>query len=154
VKLDAPVDVTITAVADPSGLVRDIALLHRRKGEANFQRIDLPRPEIGEAVTLTLPAVTAEEAAPDVEGLVGALIEVAVVGYDARGWEVYAGPAPARPLEVPVGYILPVPWYAQWWVWGIVGGVAVTAVTTTSAIIVTRFWPKPDTVNAPYEVGR
>lgn len=153
VPLDEPVVVTLTAAGDPLGLVKQVAVLHRRKGEAEFSRLELDRPPVGEAIEVALPAVPSLEALPDGEGLTGALLEVAVVGYDVRGWEVYAGPAPSRPLEVPVGYTEPVPWYGHWWVWAIVGGAAVTTVATGGAIAVARLWPKPETISADFAVG-
>ena len=93
---------------------------------------------------------TTDKAEADEEGTPGALLQLAALGYDSRGWEVFRGPEPERPLEVPVGFSPPGPWYTRWWFWGLVVGGA-TAVGTT-VLVAAVLWPPPALMPVRYEV--
>lgn len=150
VPFDQPIEVTLDRAADPLALVTRVQVLHRVKGSADWQQIDLAAPAIGGRQRVALPAVAADQAVAEADGTRGALLELAAIGYSDAGWEVVRSPAPDRPHELPVGFDVPGPWYAQWWLWGLVGGGL--AAVATGATVAWLLWPLPEQINATYRV--
>jgi len=150
VPFDEPIEVTLRRDADPLALVTRVVVRHRVKGSADWKLLELMVPPIGSAQRIFLPAVDAAQAVAEADGTRGALLELAVVGYNEAGWEVVRSPAPERPLELPIGFDVPGPWYAQWWLWGLVGGGL--AALATGATVAWLLWPLPEQINATYRV--
>lgn len=143
-RLDEPIGVTVVRHADVDGHVRRVAVWHRDKGQRDWQRVEAALT--GDQVTVQVPARSSQGAAIDELGRPGVLVEVALVGVDARGSQVLLAPGPADPLEVPVGYDAPPPWYMNPWMWtgAVVAGV-VFAGAATAALVVANV--PPDTVS-------
>jgi tetratricopeptide (TPR) repeat protein len=150
--LDRPLRVTVERAADPSALVARVELWHRRKGALEWQKADVVVPEVGATSLVELPPVSSDDAVVDESGEAGVLLEVALVAYDARGWEVFRNPEPTHPRVMPVGFDDPGPWYTQWWLWGGAGAVAAITVATVSGVILALNFPKPDSIDGRYRV--
>ncbi|MFH1812522.1 MAG: hypothetical protein ABIJ09_27565 [Pseudomonadota bacterium] len=149
---DRPVLCRVERRSDPLAAMTHAAVLHRLQGQVDYQTLELELPPPGQRLDVTLPAVPGAAAVVDSHGIPGAILEIAVVARDARGWEIYRGPDPERPLQIPVGFSESREWYTQWWLWGLIGG-GVAAVTT-GAIVAVLLWPLPDRIPASYEVVR
>jgi hypothetical protein len=119
-------------------------VLYRIKGEAEYQRVDLGAPEVGSSITQSLDAIASQRIQADSDGQQQGSLELAMVAYNAQGWELYRGPTPEAPLEIPVTVEPPGPWYTQWWTWTLLGGAAVSTLTALTLTVV--FWPKPNMV--------
>lgn len=148
VRLGQPIPVTLKTKADPFLLLANVELLYRVKGEAQYKRLRLKAPK--KPVVVLLEPVPEDVLLADAEGALGTILELAVVGYNQDGWEVYRGPTPTKPAQVAVGFDNTGPWYSQWWIWGLVG--AGVAALTTAAVSTYILWPLPDDVPATYEV--
>jgi hypothetical protein len=142
-RLDEPIAVTVVRHADIDAHVRSVSVWHRDKGQTEWQRIDAALS--ADQVTLQVPARRSQGAAVDDSGRPGVLVEVALVGVDVRGSQVLLAPGPGDPLEVPVGYDAPPPWYMNPWMWtgAVVTGV-VLAGAATAALVVANV--PPDTI--------
>jgi len=149
VPLDREIPVIVRTITDPVGHVKRLELLHRVKGTAEYQRVPIAFPPPGSRVDVTLPEVPAEEAGEVREGKEGTFVELAVVGYDENGWEVYRGPTPQAPQQLAVGFGSRGPWYTQWWAYGLIAS-AVTAIAT--AVVIGVVFVEPENANADYEV--
>ena len=66
------------------------------------------------------------------------VVELHLVGYDARGNEVLRWASPESPREIALS--LPTPWYQKWWVWAL-AGTAVAAGTATGVYFAARGLP-------------
>lgn len=148
-----PVTMTLERPADPTGLFARAEVLVRLKGEDEYRTLAVELPPVGGASTVELGTWEESAGITDETGQVGLIVEVALHAYDEHGWEVFRRPAPERPLEVPVGFDAPGPWYTQWWVWAL-GGAATAAVTASVATVSSAgvaaylLWPEPATVPA------
>jgi len=136
---DEPIEVGLTSRANPLELVRRLQLCHRVKGpRASYACVDVDSLVPDQQRRVVLPAVPASAAAEvdaEAEGE-PLLLQLALIGFDGQGNEVYRGPSRARPKEVMVGVEVPGPWYTSPWLWGAVGAVVLAAgVTTTIAVI-------------------
>jgi hypothetical protein len=147
--LDQPIDVVVARAADPLGAVQRIEVWYRLKGKADFERVPVATIGIGERATVQLPGVPAAQAQVDEDGVAKAIVEIAVVAFDAAGWEIARTPDPSSPREVPVGFDAPGPWYTRWWLWGIAGGTVVLVGGATAALLLQ---PPPATVPFSYRV--
>ncbi len=137
VAFDQPVVLTLMRRHDPDGLLQDIVVRYRVQGadDDRFASIRLAAPDDGARTEVALPAVGPAEANVEEGGLSGAVVEVAVSAYDRRGWEVKRAPGPDRPLEIPVGFDAPGPWYTSWWaITGAMVGVAVFVAASTAGL--------------------
>ncbi len=148
-----PVTIAVERPADPTGLFRRAEVLFRLKGEDTFRALPVALPPVGGASAVELGTFQETDGVTDESGQLGLIVEVAVVAYDEHGWEVFHRPTPDRPLEVPVGFDAPGPWYTRWWVWAL-GGAATAVVTATVATVSSAgvaayvLWPAPETVPA------
>ena len=157
VRFDAPVVLELTRVADPLQQLTHMTLHHRVKGSPTFAAMEIQLPSVGQPMQVQLPAVGEDEGFEDETGSTGAIVEVAVTAQNDRRWQVYRGPDPSRPQEIPVGFDAPGPWYTQWWLWALAGGVASTGAAITAASGATTvaaivLWPAPEEVPIHVEV--
>lgn len=150
-RLDDPIVVDVERRADADHLVRRVSLWHRNKGAATWLHEDADFS--GDSVSLALPARGADVATVDDDGRPGVIVEVALIGTDARGSQVLVSPSPEHPLEVPVGFDAPPPWYANPWMWtGVAVASVVVAGASTAAIVIANL--PPDSVAASSTVTR
>ena len=153
-QFDQPIRLKVTKTSDPQNLIDDAQLYYRLKGELEFNVLHVDWPNDGSNMLLVeLPSIPSQSAAQTQDGVPHAIIQVALSGHNALQWEVFEGPIKARPLEIPVGYDPPQPWYSQWWVWSVSGSLVAFAVTSMAAGAGVYFlWPAPETVPLTVEV--
>jgi len=150
IAFDEPIEVTLVCTTNARDLVARWQLCHRLKsGREPYSCSGLTDPGVGRSTSL-LPAVpdsAGEESRQD--EVPGAILQLAVAGFDAEGNEVYRGPTRRRPLELPVGTEVSGPWYTNFWLWGAVGALTVaTSVVAISAAVLMQ----PDTAQIRVEV--
>lgn len=150
-----PVPVKLTLLADPAGLAGKLLFRHRRAGVEKYSSISV-HLKPGKQVSFYLPPGTWT-----VKGL--APIEWYAKLLDGHGGLLLSKGAADHPLSVQVVAkkkivlssvgssgppaasakpVEPAPaWYKRWWVWAIVGGVALAAGGTAAAVYLTRGSP-------------
>lgn len=142
-----PARVPVSLEADPAGLVAELALHYRPAGRGAYSTVRAPRT----AREIAVPAAFLQ----NLRG--GAAVEYYVAALDAREGELASAGSAAEPfvLQVaPAPAEAPAPpraataWYGRWWVWTIVGGVALGA--AGGAYLLTRDAPyNPTPVEIP-----
>jgi len=150
VPLDREIPVLVRTKADPSRHVKRLELLYRVKGDAEYQRLPIAFPPPGSQVDVDLPAVSSKRARETREGKEGAFLQLALVGYDENDWEVYRGPAPSAPQELPVGFGAAGPWYTSWWAYGLLA--SSVAAVAAGMLVWAAVKPPDDPVTTSYEV--
>jgi hypothetical protein len=152
-RLDEDVIVNVLRRADVDAIVKRVSLWHRDKGALSWSHVDAEVSAGRSAIALVLPARSSDAAVVDELGRPGVIVELALVGVDAHGSQVLLSPAPAHPLELPVGYDAPPPWYTSPWMWtGAVVTSIVVAGATTAAVLVAN--QPPDVVAVSSTVRR
>lgn len=146
---EQPVRITVHRQADALDLIKRIKVLYRVEGEAEHQLIEVAVPAVDERVRAKLDAIAVSRGGTDRDGKPRAIMEIALVGYSVEGWEVFRAPSPEDPRRLPVSPEPPGPWYTQWWVWTVAGGVVLSAVTTGLLIAVLQ---QPDELPAQFEL--
>lgn len=143
---DESLPVTMNCRSNALGLVKRWSLCHRLKGTKTpyrcqeFAAQDLAKPQL-----FDLPAVprAAEQGQGDAE--TGVLLQVALLGYDSHGNEVFRGPGKARPLEARLGGERPQLWYQNPLVLG-AGAVASLALVASTITIIILAQPRTASV--------
>jgi hypothetical protein len=137
-----PVPIDIEVVADPAAVLSRAAIEVRRKGEPDYQLVDLELAPPGKYRRVELPALGSSR--PEV-------LELHVRAFDVRGNEVLRWGSADEPRELPLGYSPPAPWYRRWWVWAIAG--ATVAVGTGVTVYALGAEPS-DLVDADFDIDR
>jgi hypothetical protein len=139
-KVGDPVPLDLEVVADPKAFLKAATVFVRTRGDATWRAADLV--VTGRSKRVVLPPVTATKPVS---------LELYVRGYDEKGNEVLAWADSAKPREIPLRYDPPTPWYRQWWVITIAGGVLIGS---TAAIVYVATREPPDTVGGGLTVNR
>lgn len=151
-RLDEEVVVDVVRRADVDAIVKHISLWHRDKGALAWSRIEADVKERAR-ISLVLPARRSDAVVVDELGRPGVIVELALVGTDDHGSQVLLAPSPAHPLELPVGYDAPPPWYTNPWMWtGVALASVVVAGATTAAVVIAN--QPPDVVAVSSTVSR
>jgi len=117
-----PVPLDVEVVADPKRFLSRATVFVRSRGEPAWRAADLALAGAAEH-HLVLPPVDARQPVS---------LELYLRAYDDHGNEVLSWADPARPREIPLGYVAPVPWYRRGWFYAAVG----TAVAVTVGVTV------------------
>jgi len=122
---DLPIDLEI--LADPGNYLVGARVFYRWVGDANYlsRKVALGAPQ--QRVRVLLPAPMLEKSA---------ILELYVVAEDAAENQVLLWRDAGHPLQLPLRYDPPRPWFTQWWVLAAVGAVAAGA--TTAVLIATH----------------
>lgn len=141
------IEVSSLCTANALDLMQSWELCFRIKGQGKDYICQPAAPSAEENTAKhLLPAIPAT-AATDSEQQV--ILQLAVLGYDSDGNEVYQGPSKSRPQEVVVGVEVPGPWYSNYWLWGAVAASAAAAVAGGVALY---FVLRPNTVSISGEL--
>jgi hypothetical protein len=127
-----PIDLEV--VADPHKFLKRAQLHWRLKGSPNYELVDVDLPEVGGTHHIELPPVAAASSRDEV-------IELYLVGYDARRNEVYQWGSETHPREISVSYEQREAWYTEWWIWAIAG--TVVAAGASAAVFAATREPGP-----------
>lgn len=153
VPLDHQIEIELECLVDNLQLIRRAEVLYRLQGNLEYGRVEVSPPTQGSTVEVRLPPVASAEVAQDADGVRGTMLELALVGYDERGWEVYRGPHPDRPQVVAVGFDAQGPWHTRWYTWALIGGGVLSAAAVAAGIaIAVHNQPLPDEAGVSYEV--
>jgi hypothetical protein len=150
-RLDEPVLITVVRRADVDAIVKRVTLWHRAKGVLTWSYVDAEVTR--SSIALLLPARRSDAVEVDELGRPGVIVELALIGFDMHGSQVVLSPSPAHPIELPVGYDAPPPWYTNPWMWtGVVVASVVVAGATTASVLVAN--QPPDAVAVSSTVRR
>jgi tetratricopeptide (TPR) repeat protein len=124
-----PIPIEIEVASDPQRWFTRGTVHYRTRGDTNaYTPLELALHPSGKRSHLTIPAVGGEREAS---------LELYFVARDARGNETYLWHSPAHPRDIALTYEPREAWYAEWWLWAIVGG-AVAAAGVGAALIATH----------------
>ncbi len=134
---DEPVRLDVARVSDPLAMVSSVRVCAHVKGaDAPPSCSTTPAPALGGHITVDVPAVTRPPSLGDDEGV---YLQVSLVATDAAGSEVWRGPTPERPRELPVGFATAPPWYlSPIAIGGYVGAAVVGTTVAIAALTVLR----------------
>ena len=136
---EIPIDVEV--VADPKAFLKRATLFYRQRGSQRWERSSFDLAPAGTRHTVSLPPVASDR--PE-------SIEIHLTAFDDRGNAVLEWGSERRPREVALSVDPPTPWYGNWWVWAVAGGVV--AAGAAAAAVAVSSEPGP-TVRGTFEVG-
>jgi tetratricopeptide (TPR) repeat protein len=120
--VDEPLPIDVEVIADPRGFLRRGTLHLRRRGDHAWRALDLSLLPPGRRARARVPPLASGK--PEV-------LELYLTVSDPAGNEVLLWADAARPRAIPLGWEPPPAWWERWWVWAIVGGVAVVGASVT-----------------------
>lgn len=122
--VDDPIAIDIAVLADPRGWMQRASVYARRRGEPNYQELNVELARAGAYTSIPLPAPAEAATGPEV-------IDLYLIVSDADGNQVLLVGSPERPRAINLSYTAPVPWYTHWWLWASLGGAAALGVGAT-----------------------
>jgi tetratricopeptide (TPR) repeat protein len=119
-----PVEIQIEVLSDPYGFLKRATIHFRLAGDPQYRSESIDLGPKGTRAGATLPPAGVDRPA---------VIELWVVVHDGARNEVLLWSSARRPLEIPLAFEPPPPWYTRWWAFGILGAVAAGA--TAAALV-------------------